>query len=341
MEFVSAVLITLGVLVVLVVVVDTTLTTMSLRGGAGPLTSRLAETVWRAMCRLAGPGPGRHRLLGWAGTVVLLITFLTWVAGLWVGWFLVFSAEPESVLDQYGRPADGWSRLYYSGFSIFTLGVGDYTPGTTSAQVSTSLAVLTGLFLVTLGITYLLQVVSAVVDKRTVAGHIAALGDDPVDIVRRGWTPDGFSPMFTQHLTSLTPEVIRLGERHVAFPVLHYFHAHHRAEAAPVAMTVLDGAVLLLRHGVRPADRPDVGAVDPLARALRQLVRTLEGSFIPVPDVPLNPPSLDAVARSGVPVVDPQTYEQSVEDCRGQRCGLRGWCASDGWTEQDLSLAAD
>ncbi|MGN9763568.1 ion channel [Micromonospora sp. SD12] len=330
-----------GVLVVGIVLVDVALTTLSLAGGAGPVTRRVSQGMWWLTRRLAGRGLRRHRLLRWAGTSVLMGTFGAWVAGLWLGWFLVFSAVPDAVLDQFGRPADGWSRFYFTGFSIFTLGVGDYTPGTTGSQLATTGAVLTGLFLITLGITYLMQVVSAVVDKRTIAGHIAALGADPVDIVRRGWADGEFSPMFTQHLTSLTPELVRLGERHLAFPVLHFFHADSCGKSASAAVTVLDGALLLLRGGVDPRHRPDAGAVEPLNRALHQLVRTLDGPFIVAADDPVVAPGLKDLTRADIPVTEEQAYAQAVEGCRTHRCRLQGWCASDGWDEADLRLTLD
>jgi hypothetical protein len=227
----------------------------------------------------------------------------------------------------------GWNRG--------TLGVGDYTPGTTAAQVATTAAVLTGLFLITLGITYLMQVVSAVVDKRTIAGHIAVLGTDPVDILRRNWDGTQFSPMFAQHLTSLTPEVIRLGERHLAFPVLHYFHAQSRTKSAAAALTALDGAVLLLSAAVSPRHRADTGAVDPLSRALRDLAHTLDGSFIPPGTEPARLPHIDDLARAGLPVADPDAYADAVDACRDHRRRLQGWCASDGWDDPALRLTSD
>ncbi|WBB47776.1 ion channel [Verrucosispora sp. WMMA2044] len=327
-----------GLLVVGAVLLDAAVTTLSLASGAGWLTRHVSQGMWRLIRRLAGRGPRRHRVLRWSGTAVLATTFGAWVTGLWLGWLLVFCATPDAVLDQFGRPADIWSRIYYTGFSIFTLGVGDHTPGTTTAQLATNGAVLTGLFLVTLGITYLMQVVSAVVDKRTIAGHVAALGADPADIVRRGWADGKFAPMFAQHLTSLTPELVRLGEQHLAFPVLHFFHAESSGKSASAAVTVLDGALLLMRAGVDPRHRPDIGAVEPLSCALEQLVRILDGSFIVATDEPVDAPSLEGLARAGIPTNHEQLYAEAVEHTRTHRRQLRGWCVSDGWDDVDLRL---
>ena len=336
---VDAALVTAGLVLVVVVLFDAALTTLSF-AGSGPLTGRASRLVWRSLRRFAGQGPRRHRVLRWSGTVVLAAIVGIWVAGLWLGWFMVFAAGDATVVDQAGRTADGWSRFYFAGFVIFTLGVGDYTPGTAAAQVAATVAVLTGLFLITLGITYLMQVVSAVVDKRTVAGHVAALGTDPVDILRRYWDGEQFSPMFEQHLTSLTPEVIRLGERHLAFPVVHYFHAESRAKSAPAALTVLDGVVLLLRAGVGPRHRADAGAVEPLSQALQNLARTLGGSFIPSVAEPAGLPDIGDLARAGLPVGEPAGYAAAVAAARDHRRHLHGWCISDGWDDPDLRLTS-
>ncbi|RBY91948.1 hypothetical protein DQ237_19245 [Blastococcus sp. TF02-8] len=48
-----------------------------------------------------------------------------------------------------------------------------------------------GLFVVTLSITYLLAVVSAVVDRRALATHVHALGRSGGDVLVTGWSPAG------------------------------------------------------------------------------------------------------------------------------------------------------
>lgn len=115
----------------------------------------------------------------------------------WAGWWLVFSADVASVLaSRTAVPADGWDRVYFTGYTVFPLGIGDYVPDTAWAQVATAVASLSGLFLVTLSLTYLVQVVQAVVHKRVLAQQIHCLGRDAFGIIAAGWTGSGFSSMF-------------------------------------------------------------------------------------------------------------------------------------------------
>lgn len=101
---------------------------------------------------------------------------------------------------QTRAPADLGTRLYYAGFTVFTLGIGDYVPGNDFWRVTTAIGTLHGLVLVTLGITYLLNVVGAVVARRQTATRIAALGYTAAEIVDQGWTGSEFSSAFVEHL---------------------------------------------------------------------------------------------------------------------------------------------
>ncbi|MCX2970137.1 MULTISPECIES: potassium channel family protein [Streptomyces] len=231
---------------------------------------------------------------------------------------------------QTQQPADGWARVYFTGYTLFTLGTGDYVPGTAWTQVATTLAALTGLFVVTLSITYFVQVVQAVVHKREVAQHIHTLGRDGADIVVGGWTGERFSPMFDQHLVSLTAPLLRLAEQHVAYPIVQYFHAPSPRKAPACAVAALDDALLPLRYAL-PADaRPDPSATGPLWLAVGQVLRTLR-PFFPAavrekPEVPLS-----ALRRAGLPTVDEAEYRGAVRDHAERRRLLRGFLSSDGW----------
>ncbi|MEG3635050.1 hypothetical protein [Micromonospora palythoicola] len=72
--------------------------------------------------------------------------------------------------------------------------------------------------------------------------------------------------------------------------------------------------------------------------ALEQLVRILDGSFIVATDEPVDAPSLEELARAGIPTNHEQLYAEAVENTRTHRRQLRGWCVSDGWDDIDLRL---
>ncbi|GAB3645311.1 potassium channel family protein [Glycomyces tarimensis] len=324
----------LGGVLVVVALADAVVTTLSLATSTGPVSGRVAEGVWR-LFRAAGTGsPGRRRLLRWSGTCTLLSTFVAWTMLLWAGWLLVFTAYESAVVNSHTSvPADGWDRVYFTGYTIFTLGLGDYAPGTPGAQVGTALASLSGLFLVTLSITYLVQVIQAVIHKREVAEQIHSLGQDAEQIIACGWTGSGFSSMFEQHLVSLTAPLLRMGEQHLAFPVVHYFHSTAPRKAPARAVAALDDALLLIEGGAAPDARPDPAATGPLDRALDQVLENFRGQFFTSAEQGHSAPPLSVLRRAGVPVVSEEEYADGAREYAGRRRAVRGFLHSDGWRE--------
>nr|WP_238420901.1 potassium channel family protein [Streptomyces taklimakanensis] len=253
---------------------------------------------------------------------------------MWVGWWLVFTAQEAAVVSsRTSVPADAWTRVYYAGYTVFTLGTGDYVPGTTWARVATPVASLSGLFLVTLSLTYVVQVVQAVVHKRAFAEQVHALGRDAAHIVATGWTGSGFSSMFNQHLVSLTEPLLRMGEQHLAYPVVHYFHSTVPTKAPAVALAVLDDTLLLLDAGADPRARPDPAATAPLVAALDQVLDTLRGQFFRRADRERPAPPLSVLGRAGIPTVDEERYAAAVRRHARRRRTVRGFLYSDGWRE--------
>lgn len=123
------------------------------------------------------------------GPVVLLVILATWILLLWTGFLLLFSVDVQSVLNaKTDVPADFWERVYFTGFTISTLSVGDFVPSGAGWRVIAALASLNGLFLMTLAISYLIPVMSAVVGKRQLAANSRPGDDAAGDPARRlGW----------------------------------------------------------------------------------------------------------------------------------------------------------
>ncbi|WP_416139575.1 ion channel [Halomonas sp. HK25] len=147
--------------------------------GSGLLTKQVTH-VLRAALACVHTLFGRRIFLVVTGPATLVLLGVVWVAGLWLGWLLIFSGLPEAVVDsQSGRPASVSELIYYVGFTLSTLGVGDFLPQGAAARLLTSVAAFNGLVLVTLIITYALPVVSAAVARRQLAFSISMLGDTP------------------------------------------------------------------------------------------------------------------------------------------------------------------
>jgi Ion channel len=322
-----------GAAVVVLVLADVVATTLTIGTGAGPLTRRVLGPAWRVLLRLHR----RDSTSAWlstAGTVLLMTTVLIWVALLWGGWTLVYLSDPGSLVDAAtGRPVGGLDVLYYAGFTVFTLGVGDVVATTPGWRVLTAGAGFSGLFLVTLAITYLLSVVSAVVSRRTVAVQIHTLGPTATAMVVQGWTGSGFSPTFLQQLTALGERVVTVAEQHLAYPVLHYFHSRRPESAARVAIARLDDVLLLLRAAVAPGVRPHPSVTVPVHRAVARYLTAAEGtSAVPRRTVAPPVPSPRPLAEAGIPLGDPAGWDRAAAVEVQRRRTLSRLVHADGWS---------
>lgn len=146
---VIAVLVGLGL--VGVALVDLVWTTIAAGSGAGPVTRRLARSAWQAALAVHRRRPS-HRFLTAAGVGVVVVVLLTWIATVVAGWSLVFLSSGSAVLTSTGEPADALDRLYFTGYTVFTPGNGEFRPTTGPWQLATVAATGTGLVLITLAI---------------------------------------------------------------------------------------------------------------------------------------------------------------------------------------------
>lgn len=318
-----------GLLLVAVALVDAVSTTVAVSAGGGPLTRVTAHVVWR-LIQATSHGPRPSRLHRRTGELVMLATVLLWVLLNVAGWLLVFLGSDRAVVDATtGAPAGFVARLYYVGFVVFTLGIGDYVAGSGGYQVLTVVSGFVGLFLVTLAVTYVLSVVSAAVDRQAFASSVSALGDGAEDVVLDGWDGGGFSAAFVQHLVQLSAQVTKLAEQHLAYPVLHFFVARQRSAVAPLGVQVLDDAVTLLEHGVRADARPATSATRPVARSID---RYLTSVIAPDLDADVPPaPDLSRLVAAGIPV-DAPAFAAAVEQRADRRRRLNGLVRSQGWS---------
>lgn len=313
------------------VFVDAFMTTLTVSAGAGPITDRVLGHVWRAMLRLHRQD-SESSPLAWGGAVLLITTVLAWVALLWCGWALVFAGSGAVANATTRVDAGATDVVYYTGFTVFTLGTGDFVATTPAWRVATAAASFSGLFLITLSITYLLSVLGAVVQRRALAIQIHALGETSGEIVRRGWNGTSFSQMFEQQLIGLLPTVTVSAEQHLAYPVLHYFHSRRAVLAAPRALAHLDEALTMLRVGVATGSRADPNVVEPLRYAVtRYLTTATDTSWSPAVEAP-PPPLLDPLRDEGIPVQLEQGYLDAVAADQDRRTTLHTMVVSDGWS---------
>lgn len=317
----------LGALLIVVVAVDALTTTVAVGSGAGWMTRRLSTGLWTAARHVVGD---RHDALRRVGVAVTLTSIAAWLLLAWLGWTLVFAASSSAVVDATsGEPATVGQRWYFAGYTLLTLGNGDYRPEGLVWQVATVLTVGNGFVLVTLAITYLVPLASAVTQMRQLAASVDALGATPDAVLTGAFDGDGLQEL-QGGLAGLEQQLLLHQQRHLTYPMLHYFHSSEPGTSAPLQLVILDEALTLLEAGVAADVARPQRLVQRLRGALSGYVNVLSHYVSPASQPPPAVP-LDALRAAGIPTVDDETYRAAVRALEQRRRLLAGTLAHDAW----------
>ena len=326
----SVFLLILGLVLLAVISSDVLVTTLTLRGG-GFLTNRLSSWLWHGATKMHRYNTN-HRLLAAIGLLLVLSMAFLWYFMTWVAWSLIFNSFQDAIINASDKePASIWGRIYFTAYTLTTLGRGDYQPQTTFWHLLTGLAAANGFFLVTLSIAYLFPVVSAAIQKRSLAMYISTLGGTGDKILTNTWNGKDFGNL-DQHLIALSPLIIGLSEQHLAYPVLHYFHTKERSRCLPLSLAALDEAMTLLQYAIPPENRPDPAALNTARRACAAFIKTLKSDYIVPADSepPLIP--LQLLRDRGIPTVSDRDFWQATSYINKRRRLLFSLVRNDGWS---------
>lgn len=303
----------IGVAIVAFAVVDEVRTTLAVASGPGPLTQVLTRIAWRLTRRPAVADSAPVRFVGGPGVVLVGATVASWFTLLWIGWALVFLGGDEAVVaSSTGAPASVWERFYFAGYNIATLGNGGYQPAGPGFQLATVASALSGMLLITLGVSYLTSVISAVVGKRSFASQVTGFGSTGTEVAAGLASPGTAFPAIVS-LSSLSSTLTTVGQQHRAYPLLHAYRPRTPELGTAPAVAVLLDAVMVLGAAADPADRPPAGIRRSVLSAVQQYVAhapTAGGEQAP----PAPPLDAGEAGRRGL-AVDPARLAEQTADC--------------------------
>lgn len=326
MEIVFAVA---GVALIVTALVDALWTTLWIDGAAGPVTRRTTTWGWRAV--LAVIGRTRHKALSLYGPMVLVATLAGWIVMLAAGWVLVYAADPGALYSTSDGAVTAWSaRIWFVAYTMFTVGNGDFLPQPGFWQLASSLVAVTGMVLVTLAISYLLSVISAVVAKRAFASQVSALGGSPTELILTGWNGRDLRALDRQ-LSELSGQLGRLTQQYQSYPVLQYYHSARESQSPILAVATLDEALTVMRFGVAEAARPSAVELTSARASVKSFLGTLESALISPAPHPPGAPSLEPLRAHGLPTVDDEQFSRAADGLHDRRERLLGVVRGDGW----------
>jgi len=322
--FVNILLLILGLVLVLASLIDALWTALWVDGGAGPLTTHITNIVWWIMRKLIRTK--RNYWLSLAGPLIQTITVFFWVGLLWVGWVIVYSSDNDSLI--YTRtpenmPGDLASRIYFVAYTITTIGNGDLYPKGNGWEIVASFTGLSGMFLITMVVSFLLSVIGGVTTKRSLASQITGLGSSSEEFILNIWSGKGF-PGLDLQLMLMTSQLGTLTEQQLAYPVLHRYHgATYKEDSAP-AIAILDDALTLLKYGVQEQYRPAPLVLKSARETVHTYLKTLaSASIYPADHVPPSP-DLEPLRKAGIPVVSDEEFARSLQELTHRRKLLLG-----------------
>lgn len=327
----SLLFVSIGVVLVVVTFLDALSTALWVDGSAGPISSRVAKWSWRASLALAGH---RHRALSLVGPFVLSLIVILWVAMLWLGWTLIFSGDARSILhSSTNMPADWPARFHFVDYLLFTAGLGDYAPNGRTWQILAILTNMTGLLLATLAITYILSIITAVVQKRAFASQVSGLGRNAAEIVESGWNGRDLRDL-NLPLSALASQ-LQVAQQYRAYPVLQYYHPARPEKSPAVAAALFDDALTLIRFCVPPEHRPSRAVIRSARSLIESFFETAPPAFIhSAPEAP-PAPNIAAVANLGIPTLPQGQFREDVQAPSQRRQRMLGLLKNNGWRWED------
>lgn len=340
---IDIVLSVVGLAIVAMTLFDLAATTISLSSVRGPLASRLSAVLWALVRRTDATRLSfLHRA---AGPALILVVLAGWLVSLTLGWTILFSVEgaleSSSATQQQSSSVRAVDAAFFVFGGLIGRGSSSLAPDAIGWSTLEALMSLSGVALITLALAWILPVVSAVVQKRAFAARISALGGSPQEIITRAWNGRNLGDLNLQ-LLPLIPEVSLLAQRHLAYPVMHYFHSSAQRTAVGPRLAALDDALTLI--DAARLDRADAGTgldestTEPLRQAITDYLATLDKVFISATEDSPPPPDGRTLVQGGL--VAEQGFVDAIEErcdrLRERRALLWGYVRHDGWDWQDL-----
>lgn len=231
-----------------------------------PISNHLNRLFWRGMLAVSRPLPERLRggLLGWGAPLMIGGILVFWSLLYIVGFGLLYLpyVHNESVfsLSDIGPRTPFGDALYFSAISFFTIGYGDIVPLHPVARLLGVLEGGLGLVTLSLSVTYLLSIFPLIARKTGLAMSLNQETGGRADgvVLAQRYVGSGRYEALAQRLSGINDELMSIGQSHGLYPVLYFVRPRDVHQSFVRVLVMLQGVIATLRHGLDPAEYPDV-----------------------------------------------------------------------------------
>lgn len=297
-----------GTIVFLVAFYDIVWTTLS-AAKSGPLTL-LVTKGFRMFMRCFH---GRHRILQGLGVLTFLSTILMWYLLIWSAWALIFLTVHGGIIRTFdGQPASVIDIIYFSGYTIFTLGMGDFIPVSAAYRMMVAMSCATGFFLVSITATYLLSATAAIANQREFAGDVSTLGTSSCQIIMNAWNYERGDLHDLEHfLNKHAVYIVRSAQHILLYPIICNFHSVEILYSANVQIAILDELLSIVEYSMQKGVLNHLTVLH-LRNAITQYMNVLERLHFLHPAKTEPPiPDLNPLLEKGIHVISMSVIQES------------------------------
>jgi hypothetical protein len=285
----------LGTLLFLFVLLDVFMTVLYARLGshgvarlgAGVIGNAVGRSVHVVLSRLPAPRGRRDAILSFCGPLTVVLLLGAWSWGLGIGGAMMLQPYLGDAIQVQGSPTPtGFvAALYAAGTSLSVTGSSEFQPRTEWMRMLYLVNSLVGATIVTLSVTYLMQLYSSLQRRNTLALDVHLYTSETGDAAEliAALAPLGDFGVASGNAASIARGMTAIEEAHHFYPVLFYFRpATPERSLIRVLLVCLD-AVSLMRTALSERDCARIGnsaTVIQLWRASLVTAEMLESTFL-------------------------------------------------------------
>lgn len=209
---------------------------------------RVTWRPWTALAEMRKTKKKRDSLLSYYGPLSLLLLLAFWAFTLVFGFGLLHYGLHDKMSGMLFH-SDFWNALYFSGTTLFTLGLGDVVPASPLGRFVTVLEGGIGFGFLALVIGYLPVLYQSFSRREVTISLLDARAGSPptaVELFRRQQGAHGIEAL-TELLEHWEQWSAELMESHLSYPVLAYFRSQHDNQSWIGSLTaILDVCTLAM-----------------------------------------------------------------------------------------------